>query len=97
MTWQLWGFGGKFWLGLQREGKALLVPRDYLTRLDARWAGGRGDSIEFAKSGWGWESGASSQHIFLGLPQMFSTDKFKDLIFQPQRVYRLVSDPFKAA
>lgn len=58
-----------------------MVPRDCPTRLDARWAGGRGDSIEFAKSGWGWESGARSQGIFLGLPQTFSTDKFKDLIF----------------
>lgn len=74
-----------------------MVPRDCPTRLDARWAGGRGDSIEFAKSRWGWESGARSQGIFLGLPQTFSTDKFKDLIFQSQRVYRLVSDPFKAA
>lgn len=76
-----------------------MVPRDYPTRLDARWAGGRGDSTEFAKSGWGWEPGARSQSqgILLGLPQTFSTDKFKDLIFQPQRVSRLVSDPFNAA
>ena len=40
---------------------------------------------------------SQSQGILLGLPQTFSTDKFKDLIFQPQRVSRLVSDPFNAA
>ena len=40
---------------------------------------------------------SQSQGILLGLPQMFPKDKFKDLIFQPQRVSRLVSDPFNAA